>query len=217
MTGRSTCCPSAPTTSTSATASRLLERGSGPWPVMLACEPLMVELYDPAVILKDDWLRWNGRVPCTQHPPQISDELWERLVERGWSRGLPLHSPRRLTRAGRCELAWLTQGSGDASPSRARAFSPHRRLLTRSMPRRLRARAAARRGRRTQSGTEASVRGVPCPPDGGRPPRCHGERRVPDRGTGVRRRLAVRLGPARLPPKPREEGMLARSLGLESA
>ena len=50
------------------------------WPVMLACEKLMVELHEPARIEQHDWLRWCGRVPSTQNPPEISDELWDHLV-----------------------------------------------------------------------------------------------------------------------------------------
>lgn len=52
------------------------------WPVMLACEKHMVELFDPPRIEKEDWVRWIGRVPGTQNPPEIEDELWDHLAAR---------------------------------------------------------------------------------------------------------------------------------------
>lgn len=50
------------------------------WPIMLACEKLIVELHEPARIEEEDWLRWNGYVPGTQNPPKIDDRLWDRLA-----------------------------------------------------------------------------------------------------------------------------------------
>jgi len=50
------------------------------WPVMLVCEKLMADLYEPKWIEDADWKRWNDdRVPITQNPPEISDALWSRL------------------------------------------------------------------------------------------------------------------------------------------
>ncbi len=65
------------------------------WPMMFACERLMVELSDPARILKEDWLRWNGRVPVTQNPPEISDELWNHLVSVAAGHAAPSQVPNR--------------------------------------------------------------------------------------------------------------------------
>ncbi len=49
------------------------------WPVMLACEKLMVELYDPVRIEEADWMRWIGKVPGTQNPPMIDNGLLDHL------------------------------------------------------------------------------------------------------------------------------------------
>jgi len=48
-------------------------------PGFLVCTPLMVELCSPAKIHTKDWLKWCGKVPGTQNPPEISEALWDRL------------------------------------------------------------------------------------------------------------------------------------------
>jgi hypothetical protein len=53
---------------------------AGAVPVFLACTSLTVNVHDPARIRRADWIRWCGKVPGTQTPPEISDSVWERLV-----------------------------------------------------------------------------------------------------------------------------------------
>jgi hypothetical protein len=51
-------------------------------PVVLACQPIAIELHDPPVINESDWLAWHGRVPPTLNPPAIPDTLWQALLAR---------------------------------------------------------------------------------------------------------------------------------------
>lgn len=48
----------------------------------LICERLFCDLSDPPVIYKHDWVQWYGRIPSTQNPPQISEDLWSHLCRR---------------------------------------------------------------------------------------------------------------------------------------
>ncbi|HUP63520.1 MAG TPA: hypothetical protein VNA69_24250 [Thermoanaerobaculia bacterium] len=52
--------------------------------VMLLCKPLFIQLHSPPVISREDWIAWNGRVPVTRTPPQISERLWDRLTHLGY-------------------------------------------------------------------------------------------------------------------------------------
>ena len=47
--------------------------------MMLACTILFRELEEPPPVFQSDWEEWVGRVPTTQTPPRISEELWFRL------------------------------------------------------------------------------------------------------------------------------------------
>ena len=52
------------------------------WGVVLVCDVLFRDLYRPPIITREDWHAWNGEVPQTQTPPQITESLWRKLEER---------------------------------------------------------------------------------------------------------------------------------------
>jgi hypothetical protein len=52
------------------------------WGVLLVCKPLFRELHNPPVIMRDDWVMWNGHVPVTRTPPRISEDLWSKLRQK---------------------------------------------------------------------------------------------------------------------------------------
>jgi len=55
--------------------------------VVLACEVIFRNLYTPPVIEKSDWVRWCGRVPGTQNPPEVADEVWQAIAARASGAG----------------------------------------------------------------------------------------------------------------------------------
>jgi len=52
------------------------------YPVLLACKPLFVEVWEPPAIQEQDWQRWYGSQPGTRNPPVIQDAVWNKLVEQ---------------------------------------------------------------------------------------------------------------------------------------
>ncbi|HEX2062061.1 MAG TPA: hypothetical protein VHK90_15065 [Thermoanaerobaculia bacterium] len=52
------------------------------WPMVLICEAEYRELHHPPIVEISDWMNWTGAIPMTRNPPEISSELWERLLQR---------------------------------------------------------------------------------------------------------------------------------------
>jgi len=47
--------------------------------VVLSCEALIRDLANPPRIYASDWEDWCGRVPGTQNPPEIAEQVWRAL------------------------------------------------------------------------------------------------------------------------------------------
>jgi hypothetical protein len=60
---------------------RYAERMKGT-PVFLACLPIAVNLQDPPLISRSDWLVWYGKIPGTQSYLRPPESLWRQLCLR---------------------------------------------------------------------------------------------------------------------------------------
>lgn len=52
------------------------------WGTVLVCHVLFRDLHNPPPIFREDWSSWTGRVPLTQTPPRITEQLWQKLCDR---------------------------------------------------------------------------------------------------------------------------------------